>query len=305
MGGRVVRQLRSHEQVTIIELDSGQRRRLRPYLRKFRQPELDVVILATPQQVSLASQYLAQGTSVIATADALSEVENLLSLDGLAQTNHASLIVGAAFSPGLSCMLVAKAAAEFDLVEEIHISRTGAGGRACARTYHKSLRQRAIEWQSGSWRTHRGGSGRELCWFPDPVGPIDCCFAGLPEPLLLQAAYPKLRRIVARRAARRQDRWTSKFPMLTPPPAEGGVGAVRVEVRGHRAGESAQVVLGAVARPGIAAAAVAAEVALRLGSQQLAPAGATGLAGLLDPHEFLKAVRSHGVGLWRYEGSEL
>lgn len=305
VGGRAIRLLRSHEDVTATELASDHRKRLRPYLRNFRQPAVDVVILATPQQVSSAAQYLSQGVSVVATADSLNEVENLLALDSLARANKACLIVGAAFSPGLSCVLAVKAAGDFQLVEEIHLTRTGTGGRACAKSYHRSLRQRAIEWCDGSWRTRAGGSGRELCWFPDPIGPVDCCLAGLAEPLLLQAAYPRARRIVARRAARRQDRWTSKFPMLTPPPAEGGVGAVRVEVRGRKSGEPSQTVLGAVARPGAAAAAVAVETALRLGSGELVCEGAAGLAGLVDPHSFLRSVRANGVSFWRYEGAAL
>lgn len=305
VGGRALRLLRTHEAVTATELFSDQRKRLRPYLRKLRQPEVDVAILTAPQQVSTASRYLAQGISVITTADSLGEVKNLLALDSLAKENRAALVLGATFSPGLSCMLAAKAASEFQLVEEIHVSRTGAGGRACAKSYHRSLRQGALEWYEGRWRNRSGGSGRELCWFPDPVGPADCCMAGLPEPLLLQPSYPRARRIVSRRAANRQDRWTSKFPMLTPPPAEGGVGAVRVEVRGRKDGEPAQTVLGAVAKPGAAAAAVAVEVALKLASGEFVLEGASGLLGLLDPHTFLKAMRSQGVSLWRYAGSEL
>lgn len=305
VGGRAIRLLRSKENVTVTEPPSSHRKRLRPYLRTLRQPSIDVLILATPQQVSTAAQYLSQGVSVVTTADSLSEVENLLALDSLAKTNGASLILGATFSPGLSCLLAVKAASGFQLVEEIHVNRAGAGGRACAKSYHRSLRQRAIEWYDGSWRTRSGGSGRELCWFPDPIGPVDCCRAGLPEPLLLQAVYPRARRIVARRAARRQDRWTSNFPMLMPPPAEGGVGAVRVEVRGSQDGEPSQTVLGAVAKPGAAAAAVAVEAAVRLASGELVVQGATGLAGLVDPHSMLKAVRAHGVSFWSYEGSDL
>ena len=29
-----------------------------------------------------------------------------------------------------------------------------------------------------------GGSGRELCWFPDPIGAVDCYRPALPDPLL-------------------------------------------------------------------------------------------------------------------------
>ena len=319
VGARVFRYLRSREGVTASEMPGGQRRHMLPQLRK--KTSADVVVLARPQQVSSAAFYLSRGVSVVSVAGGLSEVENLLALNSLAIGNDATLMAGTAFSPGVSCLLVAKAASEFQLVEEIHVARAGTGGRACARNYHRSLRQRGVEWLEGEWRTRAGGSGRELCWFPDPVGPQDCYRAGLSEPLLLQAAYPKVRRIGARRAARRQDRFTARLPMLTPPPAEGGVGAVRVEVRGRKDGQPTQTVLGAAARPAIAAAALAAEVAILLAEQvsgggedaegksggQRADAfapGATGLAGLVDPAPLLRAVRNHGVTFWRYEGAD-
>lgn len=319
VGARVFRHLRSREGVTASEMPGGHRRHLLPQLRK--KTSADVVVLARPQQVSSAAFYLSRGVSVVSVAGGLGEVENLLALNSLAIGNDATLVAGAAFSPGVSCLLVAKAASDFQLVEEIHVARAGTGGRACARNYHRSLRQRGVEWLEGEWRTRAGGSGRELCWFPDPVGPQDCYRAGLSEPLLLQAAYPKVRRIGARRAARRQDRFTARLPMLTPPPAEGGVGAVRVEVRGRKDGQPTQTVLGAAARPALAAAALAAEVAMLLAEQVAGDkmpaeriagsrilnskgAGATGLAGLADPAPLLRAVRSQGVTFWRYEGAD-
>ena len=152
---------------------------------------------------------------------------------------------------------------------------------------------------------HAGGRLRSRALLvSDPVGPQDCYRAGLAEPLLLQAAYPKARRIGARRAASRQDRFTARLPMLTPPPAEGGVGAVRVEVRGRKDGQPTQTVLGAAARPALAAAALAAEVAMLLAEQKIQRYGATGLAGLADPTPLLRAVRSHGVTFWKYEGAD-
>jgi len=304
VGARVLRYFRSREGVTASEMPGGHRRHLLPQLRK--KTPADVVVLARPHQVSSAAFYLSRGVSVVSVAGGLSEVKNLLALNSLAIGNDAVLVAGTAFSPGVSCLLAAKAASEFQLVEEIHVARAGTGGRACARNYHRSLGQRGVEWLEGEWRTRAGGSGRELCWFPDPVGPQDCYRAGLSEPLLLQAAYPKARRIGARRAARRQDRLTARLPMLTPPPAEGGVGAVRIEVRGRKDGQPTQTILGAAARPALAAAALAAEVAMHLARQvandqssaehtnssqalNIKGVGTTGLAGLADPAPLLRA----------------
>ena len=98
-----------------------------------------------------------------------------------------------------------------------------------------------------------GGSGRELCWFPDPIGGRDCYRAALPDALLLVAGFPGVGRVTARLAATRRDRLTARLPMLRPPHPEGGLGAVRVEVRGRRGGDRDVVVLGAMDRPAVAA----------------------------------------------------
>lgn len=130
VGARVFRHLRSREGVTASEMPGGNRRHLLPQLRK--KTSADVVVLARPHQVSSAAFYLSRGVSVVSVAGGLGEVENLLALNSLAIGNDATLVAGAAFSPGVSCLLVAKAASEFQLVEEIHVARAGTGGRACA-----------------------------------------------------------------------------------------------------------------------------------------------------------------------------
>ena len=96
-----------------------------------------------------------------------------------------------------------------------------------------------MAWHDGDWVDYLGGTGRELCWFPEPVGALDCYRADIADPLLLHAAFPDVTRISARRSARRRDRFTARLPMLSPPHEEGGVGALRVELRGiERVGRS-------------------------------------------------------------------
>ena len=74
-----------------------------------------------------------------------------------------------------------------------------------------------------------------LCWFPEPVGALDCYHAEIASPVLLHHSFPEVDRIDVRRSARRRDRFTARLPMLRPPHPEGGVGALRVEVRGSAA----------------------------------------------------------------------
>ena len=78
-------------------------------------------------------------------------------------------------------MLARHAAADLDEVDEIHVARLGTGGPACARLHHRALGGAALDWRDGGWLQRQGGSGRELCWFPDPVGAADCYRASLPD----------------------------------------------------------------------------------------------------------------------------
>jgi len=122
----------------------------------------------------------------------------------------------------------------FSSVDEAHIATHGTAGPACAQQHHRALAGQSIGWHDGDWLRRPAGSGRELCWFPDPVGPRDCYRAELADPVAIHQALPELLRVTVRMSANRRDRLTARLPMLTPPHAEGGIGALRVEVRGWR-----------------------------------------------------------------------
>jgi hypothetical protein len=91
--------------------------------------------------------------------------------------------------------------------------------------------------------------------------------------------------------------------MLRQPHPEGTVGALRVEVRGRRAGAAETVVAGASGRPALLAGAVAAAAAVRAAAGQLR-AGAGGLASLVNtPGEFLAELSDRGVPLMTFGDS--
>lgn len=265
----------------------------------------DVVVLAQPGgHRALAAGALEQGAHVVSVSDDAAEVRALLTLDAEARERGLSVVVGAGFSPGLSCVLARHAAGDFDEVEELHVVKAGTGGPACARRHHLALSEPAVDWRDGAWVTRRGGSGRELCWFPDPVGSRDCYRAGLPDALLLAPAFPGVRRVTARMAASRRDRVSARLPMLRRPHPEGLVGAVRVEVRGRRGSGRDARVLGAFDRPAVAAGAVAALAAVQAVSGELGRAGAAGLAELVsDPVPFLAELARCGVRAAVFEGA--
>jgi hypothetical protein len=267
--------------------------------------DVDVVILAMPgdRHAEMARKFVGDGVSVVSVSDDVDEVRSLLELDEAARRNDVAVVVGAGFSPGLTGGLAAHAAAALDHVDEVHVAKVGTGGPSCAQAHHRALAGASLDWRDGSWVARRAGSGRELCWFPDPIGGEDCYRAALPDALLLAPAFNGVERITARMGANRRDRITSRFPMLRPPHPEGGPGAARVEVRGRRGSARVVQVLGAMDRPAVAAGTVAALAAVAAGSRQLRRDGAGGLAELVDPLWFLSLLAQRGVKAAVFEGA--
>ena len=316
VGARAARQLVSSdtvEQVAVLSTDEGRAAAAARSLGERSragvvQPEafagMDVVVLAgAPPHRPLAEAALERGASVVSVSDAMGDVRDLLDLDAEARERGRTIVVGAGFSPGLSCLLVRHAATAFDAVEEVHVAKVGTGGPACARVHHRSLGGTGVDWRDGAWQRRQGGSGRELVWFPDPVCAQDCYRAALPEALLLAPALPGVQRVTARVAATRRDRLTGRLPMLRRPHPEGVLGAIRVEVRGRRGQVRDAQVLGVIDRPAIAAGTVAAVAAVAAGTGGLEGPGAAGLAALVgDPLPFLRDLWERGVRAAAFEG---
>jgi hypothetical protein len=267
----------------------------------------DIVVLAgAAPQCELAEVLLDGGRHVIATSDDPHDCAALLDLDPIARANDVTLVVGAAMAPGLSGLLAASLAARLDSADEVHVAAHGTGGPDCARQHHDALGGTADGWHDGSWIRRPAGSGRELCWFPEPIGGRDCYRAAMADPLLLHTAMPQLTRISARMSATRRDRLTARLPMLSPPHREGGIGALRVEVRGNRSSARVSVVAGVAERAAAVAAAVAASVATAIASGSWVPdPGALVLADPRCPTALLLAdIATRGIALQEYAGAE-
>ncbi len=265
--------------------------------------DADAVLLAGPcgTHAELAAHHLGEGRPVVSTSDSIEDVRALLDLDAEAQARGVPVVTGASFSPGYSCVLARHGATTLDSVTEVHVARSGTGGPACARQHHRALTGQALDWRDGGWQRRSAGSGRELCWFPDPIGAEDCYRAELPDALLLVPAFPGVERVTARLAATRRDRFSAHLPMLRKPHPEGLVGAVRVEVRGRRDGRSEVLVLGALDRPAVAAGATAA-LAVRWALAGRVPVGAAGLGSVTDPVPFLTELAGVGIKAAVFEG---
>ncbi|MFM7828015.1 MAG: hypothetical protein ACKORD_04490 [Acidimicrobiaceae bacterium] len=309
VGARVAESLSIESQTSIVVYDSSQivaqrlARRLseaNSLIKATSRSELHrakVVVLAGPlPHTPVAKEFLGKGVSIVSTSDDIADCLNLLSLSELATENKATLIIGAASSPGMSGLLVRNLSNAFDSIDEVHIALHGTGGPACARQHHRALSGQSIGWHDGEWLRRPAGSGRELCWFPEPVGAYDCYRGELPDPLLIKRAFPELLRVTARVSATRRDRVFARLPMLIPPRAEGGMGGLRVEVRGTKNGERVVDVVGVAERVGQVAGVVSGCVARSISVSEITQPGAFVLGELSLPNEaLLSRVMASGV----------
>lgn len=230
VGQRVTRRLAATgDAARIVHVDT----RDSDPVRSYRFEGVDVAVLAHPgPHHATVCALLDRGIHVVSVGDRVHDVDLMRFEGGRAADNGCTLVLGAGMSPGLTGLIARHLASDFETVDEVHIAVHGTAGPGCARQHHRVLSGASIAYFDGRFETARAGSGRELNWFPEPVGPYDCYRAELPSPVLLHEVFPEAVRITARMSANRRDRFTSRLPMLARPHREGGVGAVRVEVRG-------------------------------------------------------------------------
>ncbi|MDQ1514734.1 MAG: hypothetical protein QOE80_564 [Actinomycetota bacterium] len=265
---------------------------------------------------------LEAGVPAAGCADDAGTVRSLLDLDDAAREAGVTLAAGCGLAPGLSDVLARHAADALETVDEIQVARAGSAGPACRSALDGSGRGAVLEWRDGAWARHRPGSGRQLVWFPSPVGGLDCHRAGSGQADLLVDAFPGLARASMRIASPlgpgRQlpgVRALGHIPMVTARlgvprrrDPDGDWGAVWVEARGRRGRSEEILVYGAVDRMSFAAGAVLGVTALWLAGLGAAPVtntGVHGLAALVDPVPFLGELARRGLKAAAFEGASV
>ena len=288
---------------------------------------VDVVASAVggPAERAVFERAVEAGVPAAACADEADTVRSLLDLDDAAREAGVALAVGCGLAPGLADVLARHAADALEVVDEIHVARAGSAGPACRSTVDGAGRGPALEWRDGAWARHRGGTGRQLVWFPAPVGGLDCHRAASGQAQLLLDAFPTLRRASMRVASPLGAappvpgiRWVGRIPVVStllpgrPAPRrrdpDGEWGAVWVEVRGRRGRSEELLVYGAVDRMAFAAGTVLGLAALWLSGAGGAPITATGVHGLgalVDPVPFLGELPRRGVKAAVFEGASV
>jgi hypothetical protein len=287
---------------------------------------VDVVASAIggPAERAVFERAVEAGVPAAGCGDDADTVRSLLDLDDAAREAGVTLAAGCGLAPGLADVLARHAADAVEVVQEIHVARAGIAGAACRSANLRASRGPVLEWHDGAWARHRAGSGRQLVWFPAPVGGLDCHRAGSGQAPLLVDAFPTLTRASMRVASPlgpgRQApglRLLGHIPVVSTALTGGNAarpgrdpdgewGAVWVEVRGRRGRSEEILVYGAVDRMPFAAGAVLAVSALWLAGDGAAPVtttGVHGLAALVDPVPFLGELARRGLKAAAFEGA--
>ena len=280
-------------------------------------PDLAAVAVAIdgPCERAIAERAVEAGVPMAGCSDDPGGVRSLLDLDDAAREAGITLAAGCGLAPGLSDVLARHAADALEQVEEIHVARAGFAGPSCASALHRAGRGAALEWRDGTWVRERAGSGRQLVWFPGPVGGLDCRRAGSAQAALLLDAFPRVSRATMRVSTGRRE--PAPLPGVRPPTfarararrradPDGDWGAVWVEVRGRRGRSQEVLVYGAVDRMAFAAGAVLAQTAAGLaglGPSAAGRSGTHGLGALVDPVPFLAELARRGVKAAAFEGA--
>lgn len=268
-----------------------------------RSPELpagvDAVAVATaaPEAYRWVRAAVAVGVPVAAIVD-----DGFGELDATATDRGAPVVTGCGLGPGLTEVLARHAADTFDVVDEVHVARVGAAGRACVEAVTAARRETPGEWRDGSWRTDRA-FGPELLWFPEPMGARECQLVRTGIAACV-ATVPTVRHATARLAAAptvgRLRRGLGRDPK------DQGWGAVRVEVSGWRDGTAGSIVYGVVDRTAVVAGVVlgvaAASLAGGLDAGVVAPVGVRTLGEVTEPVPFLTELGRRGVKAAAFEG---
>ena len=115
--------------------------------------DADLVIVASPRgtQLEAVKKAVSLRRPTVVVSDGLSETVSILSLEKEAFEFGVPVVVGTGFAPGLSCVLTAYGKSLLEKTEEIHVSKMGTGGPACALVHHRALSRMSFGWREDKW----------------------------------------------------------------------------------------------------------------------------------------------------------
>jgi lysine 6-dehydrogenase len=275
------------------------------------------------------------GIPYVSLGDDVSGTRQVLDLSESARAAGVTVVTGCGFSPGITGLLVALAARETPVVEDVEISVAmsllDAKGRATAMHFLSALAQPASMVFDHRLVQEAAASSPRLVYFPEPIGWVETFRCEHPEVVSLLESYPEVRSLQSRigleeRAAMDLARVAASTGMgrsetltrallrmgapLRPalervPPQGARHTGIRVDVRGHAEGRATSISFGITDRFVKLAALPVVQAAIELGTRRATKPGVHTPDRVFDAPAFLSSLLEGGLRLMRLQQTRL
>ena len=276
-------------------------------------------------EAKVAQAAIEAGVPYVSLCDDYDAAQAVLELDDLARAAGVTVVTGLGWTPGVSNLLAAKGARQFDLVDEINVSwgssaSDSEGYAVILHTLH-IFTGLVPSFRKGRWVSVPAGSDKETILFPPPAGEINCYHLGHPEPVTLPRFLPGVRTVTLKGGLSEQPLndlgiWLARLRLTDTPAKKDAIGqiikatlpwlsklgqpeqpcsAVRVDVSGWTGGTYGQVSYGATAHMADLTGVPLAIGALMLARGDLHLPGVTAPEACIDPDRFLAELEKRGV----------
>lgn len=281
-------------------------------------------------EVPVARAAIAAGTHYVSICDDYDAAEAVLGLDEEARNRGVTIVTGAGWTPGLTNLLALKGMQQLEETDEVHIAWAAAfagveGFASIPHTIH-AFTGSVPTYEDGTRKLVRAGSGKQVVYFPDPLGPVTVYHCGHPEPVTLPHFVPGLKTvtlrggvvegllnsvvmILARMNAMRDHRRRERVLKALRPLAAGltrvlwprvsPLAGAHVRLHGRHAGRQAEITMAVTGRMGELTGIPHAVITLMVGRGEVSRPGviAPEAKGGPDPDRFLREVEARGLAI--------
>ena len=284
-------------------------------------------------EVKCASAAIDAGCHYVSLCDDYDAAEAVLALDEKAKAAGVTVLTGLGWTPGISNVLARKAMDNLDTAEEINVawgsSASDSNGFAVILHTLHIFTGTVPNFRDGQLVQVPAGSGKERVRFPHPLGECNVFHLGHPEPITLPRTFTSVRTVTLKgglsenllniltvmlgklrltNTPAKRERMAKLLKVLLPVLSRIGrpgnpCSGVRVDVKGTKAGQPAQVTYGAADHMNNLTSIPLAIGAVMLGRGDITHRGVVAPEACIPPEQFIRELAKRQIKL--YEGDRL